>query len=120
MIGGTKVFHELGHALICKHFGGECHQIGPMLLVFTPALYCDTSDSWMLPSRWQRAAVGMAGVATEILLAAVATMVWVSTAPGLTHYIAMNVMLVCSVSTLLFNANPLLRYDGYYVLSDHL
>ncbi len=118
MIGCTKVLHEIGHALTCKHFGGECHQIGPMLLVFTPALYCDTSDSWMLPSRWQRAAVGMAGIATEVLLAAIATFVWVSTAPGLVHYIATNVMLVCSVSTLLFNANPLLRYDGYYVLSD--
>ena len=118
VIGCTKVLHEIGHALTCKHFGGECHQIGPMLLVFTPALYCDTSDSWMLPSRWQRAAVGLAGIATEVLLAAIATFVWVTTAPGLVHYIAMNVMLVCSVSTLLFNANPLLRYDGYYVLSD--
>ncbi len=118
VIGCTKVFHEIGHAVMCKRFGGECHQIGPMLLVFTPALYCDTSDSWMLPSRWQRAAVGMAGVGTEVVVAAIATFIWVSTAPGLIHHVAMNVMLVCSASTLLFNANPLLRYDGYYVLSD--
>jgi putative peptide zinc metalloprotease protein len=89
-----------------------------MLLVFTPALYCDTSDSWMLPSRWQRAAVGLAGIGSEVLLAALATFVWVSTGPGLIHYVAMNVMLVGSVSTVLFNANPLLRYDGYFVLSD--
>ena len=75
ILGGTKILHELGHAVICKHFGGECHQIGPMLLVFTPALYCDTSDSWMLTSRWQRAAVGFAGIATEVFLAALATFV---------------------------------------------
>lgn len=118
VVGGTKVLHELGHAVACKHFGGECHQIGPMLLVFTPALYCDTSDSWMLPNRWQRAAVGMAGIGTEVIVAAIATILWASTAQGLTHYVAMNVMLVCSISTLLFNANPLLRYDGYYVMSD--
>ncbi len=118
VISGTKILHELGHAIVCKHFGGECHQIGPMLLVFAPALYCDTSDSWMLRNRFQRAAVGLAGIGTEVILASIATFIWISTGPGLTHSIAMNVMLVCSVSTLLFNANPLLRYDGYYVLSD--
>ena len=118
VIGLTKICHELGHAMVCRRFGGECHQIGPMLLVFTPALYCDTSDSWMLSNRWKRAAVGMAGIATEVLLASLATWVWLLTAPGITHFIAMNVMVVCSVSTVLINANPLLRYDGYFVLSD--
>lgn len=118
VIGATKVLHELGHAIVCKHFGGECHQIGPMLLVFTPALYCDTSDSWMLPNRFARASVALAGIGTEVLLASLATIVWAVSGPTLIHYIAMNVMVVCSVSTVLFNANPLLRYDGYYVLSD--
>ncbi|PAY18514.1 hypothetical protein CKO51_16035 [Rhodopirellula sp. SM50] len=118
VLGVTKVLHELGHAVVCKHFGGECHQIGPMLLVFTPALYCDTSDSWMLPNRFARAAVGLAGIGTEVLLASLATLLWASTGPSLIHSLAMNVMVVCSVSTVLFNANPLLRYDGYYVLSD--
>ncbi|QEG02582.1 HlyD family secretion protein [Stieleria maiorica] len=118
VISVTKVLHELGHAVVCKHFGGECHQMGPMLLVFTPALYCDTSDSWMLPNRFARAAVGLAGIGTEIMLASIATLIWASTGPSLIHHVAMNVMLVCSVSTVLFNANPLLRFDGYYVLSD--
>ncbi len=118
VLGVTKVLHELGHAVVCKRFGGECHQIGPMLLVFTPALYCDTSDSWMLPNRYARAAVGLAGIGTEVLLASIATLLWASTGPTLIHSLAMNVMVVCSVSTVLFNANPLLRYDGYYVLSD--
>lgn len=119
VIGFVKVMHELGHAFTCKHFGGECHQIGPMLLVFTPALYCDTSDSWTLPNRFARASVGAAGIATEVVIASAATIVWANTGESsLIHYLAMNVMLVCSVSTLLFNANPLLRYDGYYVLSD--
>ena len=118
VIGGTKILHELGHAYACKHFGGECHTIGPMLLLFSPALYCDTTDSWLLPNRWHRAAVGAAGIGVELVLASIATFVWIMTPAGLIHYGAMNVMLVCSVSTLLFNANPLLRYDGYYILSD--
>ncbi|MEO1525896.1 MAG: biotin/lipoyl-binding protein [Planctomycetota bacterium] len=118
VIGVTKILHEFGHAVVCRHFGGECHQIGPMLLVFTPALYCDTSDSWMFRNRFQRAAVGVAGIATEVVLASMATLIWATTGPTVIHYVAMNVMLVCSVSTILFNANPLLRYDGYYVLSD--
>ncbi len=118
VLGVTKICHELGHAIVCKHMGGECHEIGPMLLVFTPALYCDTSDSWMLPGRMQRAAVGAAGMGVELILASLATFVWWYTHPGIVHHAAMNVMLVCSLSTLLFNGNPLLRYDGYYILSD--
>ena len=119
-IGLSKIVHELGHAFACKHFGGECHEIGPMLLVFTPALYCDTSDSWMLASRWQRAAVGAAGMFAELVLASLCTLVWWNTQLGPLHYGCLAIMFVSSVSTLLFNVNPLLRYDGYYILSDLL
>ena len=114
----TKVLHEFGHGLACKRFGGECHEMGIMLLVFTPCLYCNVSDSWMLNNRWHRAAIAAAGMYVEFFLAAVATWVWWYSVPGVVHYLALNVMFVCSVSTLLFNANPLMRYDGYYILSD--
>ena len=124
LLGGTlaitKVIHEFGHGLSCKRFGGECHEMGVMLLVLTPCLYCNVSDSWMLPNRWHRAAIGAAGMYVELVLASICTFIWWFTEPGLLNYICLNVMFVSSVSTILFNANPLLRYDGYYILSDIL
>ena len=116
----TKIGHEIGHGLSCKHFGGECHEIGFMLLVFTPAMYCDTSDSWLLPNKWHRAFIGFAGMYVEVFLASIATFLWWFTQPGLFNFMCLNVMFVSSVSTVIFNANPLLRYDGYYILSDIL
>ncbi len=117
-LAATKVLHEFGHGLSCKHFGGECHEMGVMLLVLTPCLYCNVSDAWMLPSKWKRIAIGGAGMYVEMLLASVCTFLWWFTQPGLLNYLCLNVMFVSSVSTLLFNANPLMRYDGYYMLSD--
>ena len=117
-LGVTKVLHELGHGLSCKHFGGECHEMGVMLLVLTPCLYCNVSDSWMLPSKWHRAAIGAAGMYVEIVLASMATFFWWFSQPGVVNSLALNVMFICSVSTVIFNGNPLLRYDGYYILAD--
>lgn len=117
-LGGTKVLHELAHAYTCKHFGGRCHEIGLMLLVFTPCLYCNVTDAWMLSSRWRRIAISAAGIVTEFWLAAAAVLVWRFTEPGVLHSLALSVVFVCSVGTVLFNGNPLLRYDGYFVLSD--
>ncbi len=117
-IGTVKVLHELGHAMACKHFGGEVHELGLMLLVFTPCLYCDVSDAWQFPSKRQRILVSAAGMLVEIVLAAVATIVWWYSQPGILHLVALNIMVVCTISTVLVNGNPLLRYDGYYILSD--
>ena len=120
VLGVTKVIHEFGHGLSCKHFGGECHEMGVMFLVLTPCLYCNVSDSWMLPNRWHRAAIGAAGMYVEVVIASIATFIWWFSEPGLLYYVCLNIMFVSSVSTIMFNANPLLRYDGYYILSDVL
>jgi len=116
----TKILHEFGHGLSCKHYGGECHEMGMMLLVFTPCLYCDVSDSWMLPNKWKRAAIGAAGMYVEVIIASIATYLWWNSHAGVFNQLCLDVMFVSSVSTILFNANPLLRYDGYYILSDVL
>jgi putative peptide zinc metalloprotease protein len=119
-LGTTKILHELAHGLTCVHFGGECHEIGMMLLVFTPCLYCDVTSAWLLPSKWHRMAVGLAGIYVEMVLAAAATLGWWFTEPGLLNSLLLNMMVICSVNTLLINGNPLLRFDGYFVLSDLL
>ena len=120
VLGLTKVFHEFGHGLACKRFGGQCHEMGVMFLVFTPCLYANVSDSWLLDSKWKRAFIAAAGMYVELVLATVAVFVWWFSHPGMVNQLALNLIMVCSVSTLLFNANPLLRYDGYYILSDLL
>ena len=121
-----KVCHEFGHAFACKRFGrlngsgGQVHVMGLMFLVFVPLPYVDASSAWVFRRKWQRAVVGMAGVIVELAGAAVAAIVWANTSTGTLHIIAYNVMFIASISTLVFNANPLLRFDGYYVLSDLL
>ena len=116
----TKVIHEFGHGITCKYFGGDCHEMGIMILVLTPCLYVNVSDSWMLPSKWKRAMIGAAGVYVECFLAAICTFLWWFSQPGLFNYLCLNIMFLSSVSTIIFNINPLLRYDGYYILADVL
>jgi putative peptide zinc metalloprotease protein len=120
VLAAIKVLHEFGHGLACRAFGGECRDLGVMLLVFTPCLYCDVSDAWRFPDRARRILVAAAGMYFEFLLAAVASLVWATAEPGLLSRVCLTVVVVSSVSTLLFNANPLMRYDGYYILSDAL
>lgn len=115
-----KILHEFGHGIACKHFGAECHSMGIMLLVFSPTLYCDVTDSWMLKSKWKRIIIGAAGMYVEIILAAVAILVWYHTQPGLINHLALNIFFISTATTVIFNANPLLRYDGYYIMADWL
>lgn len=117
-LGATKVIHEFGHGLTCKHFGGECHEMGVMILVLTPCLYCNVSDSWMLPNKWHRIAIGAGGMYIEVVIASICTFIWWFSEPGMLNHLCLSTMFVCSVSTLMFNSNPLLRYDGYYILAD--
>jgi len=115
----VKVIHEFGHGLSCKKFGGECHEIGFMLLVFTPCLYCNVSDSWMLPNKWKRVWIGAAGIYIEMILASIAAFVWWFTEQGTTiNDLCLNMMFLNVVSTVMVNGNPLLRFDGYYILMD--
>lgn len=119
IFGMVKSCHELGHALACRYHRAECHEIGLMFLVFMPCLYCDTTDSWKLPSRWRRAGIAAAGIYIELCFAMLAAVLWLvtlETSP--VHYWAANVMMICTISSFLVNANPFMRYDGYYVLSD--
>ncbi len=116
----VKVIHEFGHGLTAKHYGSEVHEMGLLFLVLTPALYCDVTDSWLLPSKWKRIWIAGAGIYVELTLAALATFVWWNTEDGLLNSLMLSTMFICSVNTILFNANPLLRYDGYYVASDYL
>lgn len=114
----VKALHELGHGYAVKHWGGEVHEMGLMFLVFMPVPYVDASASSAFRQKWRRALVGAAGIIVELMLASLALLVWLNAEPGLVRVFAFNVMLIGGVSTLLFNGNPLLRFDGYYVFAD--
>ncbi len=125
ILGGIFVFlklvHEIWHGVLAKKFGGVIPEWGIQLLVFvTPLTYVDASASWRFPSRWHRIFVAAAGMFIELFLASVAVIVWVRTEPGIINTIAHNTIFAASTITLLFNANPLMRFDGYYILSDLL
>jgi putative peptide zinc metalloprotease protein len=113
-----KAAHEFGHAAAVTHWGGEVHEAGLMFLVFMPLPYVDASASGAFASKWQRVAVGAAGILVEMTLAALALGVWLGAEPGLLRAFAYDVMMLGGVSTLLVNGNPLLRFDGYFILSD--
>jgi biotin carboxyl carrier protein len=111
--------HELGHGYACKHFGGEVHELGFMLIYFQPAFYCNVSDAWSFPERRARLWVTAAGGWIQLVMASIAAIVWWAAAPGtLVANVAVATMLVGGASTLLTNANPLLPLDGYFAFTD--
>lgn len=115
----VKCIHEFGHGLTCKNYGGEVHEIGFLILVFAPFLYCDITDSWTFRSKAHRFLTTAGGIMVELFIAAVAAVVWFFTeSPGFIHAFSHNIVIICSISTVMFNANPLLKFDGYYMLMD--
>lgn len=114
----VKAAHELGHAFATKVWGGEVHEMGVLFLVFMPVPFVDASASAAFPQKQRRMLVGAAGMLVEMVLASLALFVWLAVEPGIVRSIAYNVMWIGGVSTLLFNGNPLIKFDGYYVLSD--
>jgi putative peptide zinc metalloprotease protein len=114
----VKTLHELGHAVAARRLGCRCREMGVQFFFLLPCLYTDVSDIWLVPSKWRRIVVSAAGIYVELLLAAIAALVWWAAEPGVLSSLCLNVMLVASLGTLVLNGNPLMRYDGYYILAD--
>jgi putative peptide zinc metalloprotease protein len=115
-----KVIHETGHGIACRYFGGRVPEAGIQLVLFTPMGYVNATSCWAFPSKWSRILVSAAGMYIELLVAALAMLVWAQTDPGRINTLAYNVVLIASVVTLAFNANPFLKLDAYYILSDYV
>jgi len=113
-----KGCHEFGHGFAAKHLGAEVHRMGIMFLIFMPVLYVDATAIWAFPRKWPKVLVGCAGMMVELFIASLALFGWLMLEPGTLRSILYNMIFVASVSTVLFNGNPLLRYDAYYILAD--
>lgn len=119
-LGFVKVLHELGHGLMAKRFGCRVPTMGVAFLVLWPVAYTDTNEVWKLTRRDQRLKVAVAGIATELMIAAWALLAWVWLPEGATKSMAFLLATTTWVSTLAINASPFMRFDGYFLLSDFL
>ena len=113
-----KCIHELGHAVCCRRHGGEVHEFGLVFILFTPLAYVDVTSCWRMPSRWKRIAVSSAGMFIELIVAAIAILFWINVESPLTRQLLYNIVFTAGLSTILFNANALMRFDGYFILAD--
>ena len=116
-----KVVHEFCHGIICKRFGGSVPEAGVSLLLFlTPLAYVDASSSIRFPSKWHRMLVAAAGIFGEFFVASLALVAWASISPGVVGSVLHQVVVISTVTTVLFNANPLMKFDGYYIATDFI
>lgn len=114
----TKICHEFGHAVACRRMGASCSEGGVMFLFFAPCLYCDVSDARIVEKKSRRAIVMLGGVYFELILATLAILIWVNCDVGPLRNLLLNIAIVASISTILVNLNPLMKFDGYYVFSE--
>lgn len=118
---GIIAVHELGHGLTCKHFGGEVHEIGFLIMFFQPCLYCNVTDAYMFTNKWHKIYVTFAGILIEFFIGSIFCFIWLLSDPTTAiNAICYQAMTVCGISSVLFNLNPLFKYDGYYALSEYL
>jgi len=114
-------FHETGHGLSCKHFGGGVHRMGFTLIYFTPAFFTDVTEAWVYANKWQRIATVISGAWTEMIICAIATPIWWGTPYGTwLHDAAYKLILITGLGVIFFNYNPLIKLDGYYLLTEFL
>jgi putative peptide zinc metalloprotease protein len=117
---GLKIVHEMSHGVVCHLHGGNVRETGILFILLAPLAYVDVTSSWRFRSRLARMHVAAAGMYMELLISALAAILWSQTDSGWLNHLCFNVIAMASLSTLLFNANPLMKFDGYYILSDAL
>ncbi|MEK6706360.1 MAG: hypothetical protein AABZ06_11280 [Bdellovibrionota bacterium] len=117
----TIAIHELGHGLTCKYYGGEVHELGLLLLFFQPCFYANVNDAWLFDKKWKQVMVTVAGAFIELWVGSIFALIWVMTNPlTFINTLSFQVVTICTASTVLANFNPLIKLDGYYLLSDFL
>ena len=117
---GLKLLHETYHAIVCRKYGGTASQAGIFLLFFAPVPYVDVTSSWRFASKWRRIATAAAGMYVELFVAALAVVVWANNTNGTVRHVAISIAAMASLGTIVINANPLMRFDGYFIFADLL
>ena len=113
-----KVVHEMAHGLAARRAGVNVREVGAVFILLAPLAYVDVTSAWRLPSRWTRIQIAAAGMYVELVVAALATFLWLNATSGWLEHLLFNLIVMASVSSIAFNANPLMRFDGYFILSD--